>query len=85
MFSQEDRDALMTLKYVGEKVIDRLEEIGFSSFEQLAASDVQSILNDVSAALNSTCWKNSPQAKMSITNIIEYAKQNIDTQIKDML
>lgn len=76
MFSQEDRQALMSLKYVGATVIDRLEEIGFSTLEQLAEAEIQTILTNISIALNSSCWKNSPQAKMSISNVVEYAKEN---------
>lgn len=35
-FSQQEREQLLLLKYVGTTVIERLEQIGIHSFEQLA-------------------------------------------------
>ncbi len=73
-FSKEEKDALLTVKGVGETVIKRLEQIGINSCEQLSHCSVEEITELVSDILGSTCWKNSPQAKNAIADAIAYAK-----------
>lgn len=75
-FSQNERSLLLGVKGVGETVIARLEQIGFSSLRQLADADVEDILHQVAALLNSSCWKNSPQARSSIEGAIGLAKEH---------
>ncbi len=77
-FSIEERTALLALKGVGPTVITRLEQMGITSLEELRKSDVGDILAQASAALGSTCWKNSPQARAAITAAVELAKNSID-------
>lgn len=77
-FSLEERTALLTLKGVGPTVITRLEQMGITSLEELRKSDVGDILAQASAALGSTCWKNSPQARAAITAAVQLAKDSID-------
>lgn len=62
-FSLEERTALLALKGVGPTVITRLEQMGIESLDTLSQSNVGDILAQASAALGSTCWKNSPQAR----------------------
>ncbi len=73
-FSQQEREQLLLLKYVGTTVIERLEQIGIHSFEQLAKERYEDICAQVATLLGSSCWKNSPQAKAAINAAIELAK-----------
>ena len=74
-FNEQEKQALLAVKGVGPTVIKRFEEIGISSLAQLAEHEVEDIANLVASMLRTTCWKNSPQAKQSIRNIIAWAKQ----------
>lgn len=73
-FSPTERTALLALKGVGPTVITRLEQIGIDSLAELGRSDVTDILAQASAALGSTCWKNSPQARAAITAAVDLAR-----------
>lgn len=75
-FSLEERTALLALKGVGPTVIARLEQMGIASMQALGNADVSDILAQASAALGSTCWKNSPQARAAITAAVELAKES---------
>jgi len=73
-FSLEERTALLALKGVGPTVITRLEQLGIDSLEVLGKSNVSDILAQASAAVGSTCWKNSPQARAAITAAVALAR-----------
>lgn len=73
-FPSKERTALLALKGVGPTVITRLEQMGIESLQELARSNVNDILGQAAAALGSTCWKNSPQARAAITAAVELAK-----------
>ncbi|WP_280041764.1 helix-hairpin-helix domain-containing protein [Pseudomonas sp. Hg5Tf] len=73
-FPPHERTALLALKGVGPTVITRLEQMGIESLAELGKSDVRDILAQASAALGSTCWKNSPQARAAITAAVDLAK-----------
>lgn len=75
-FSLEERTALLALKGVGPTVITRLEQMGIESLDTLSQSNVGDILAQASAALGSTCWKNSPQARAAITAAVALARRN---------
>ena len=75
-FSLEERTALLALKGVGPTVVTRLEQMGIDSMDVLRTADVSDILAQASAALGSTCWKNSPQARAAITSAVELAKKS---------
>jgi predicted RecB family nuclease len=77
-FSLDERTALLALKGVGPTVMTRLEQMGIESLAELRKSDVGDILARASAALGSTCWKNSPQARAAITAAVELAKGSTD-------
>ena len=77
-FSREERTALLALKGVGPTVITRLEQMGIESLAELRTADVGDILAQASAALGSTCWKNSPQARAAITAAVELAKRSTE-------
>ena len=73
-FSQLEREALLSVKGVGPTVIQRLEQIGFNSLQQLAIADATEIVTSAAGLVGSTCWKNSPQAKAAIQAVIQLAK-----------
>lgn len=75
-FPSKERTALLALKGVGPTVITRLEQMGIESLQELARSNVSDILGQAAAALGSTCWKNSPQARAAITAAVELAKNH---------
>lgn len=79
-FSQNERALLLGIKGVGETVIARLEQIGFSSLAQLSKADADDILYQVAALLKSSCWKNSPQARASIEGAINLARRHTKAQ-----
>lgn len=60
----------MELKFVGTKIIERLEEMKFASFDKLRNASLDEILNKGALLISSTCWKNSHQAKTAISNIL---------------
>ncbi len=74
-FSQAQRQALLQVKGVGETVIQRFEQIGIHSFNDLAQYQAQDIAEMVASMLGTTCWKNSPQAKAAIQAAIDRAQQ----------
>lgn len=73
-FNNEEKSALLEVKGVGPTVIKRFEEIGISSFQELRKYKAEDIAEMVAAMLNTMCWKNSPQAKNTISAAIERAK-----------
>ncbi|MGO2392126.1 MAG: helix-hairpin-helix domain-containing protein [Halomonas sp.] len=76
-FSDLERDALLSVKGVGPTVIKRFEEIGIDSFSDLAVRRADEIAEMVAAMLQTTCWKNSPQAKSAIAAAIARAQQGL--------
>jgi predicted flap endonuclease-1-like 5' DNA nuclease len=74
-FSQADKKLLRTVKGVGPKVIERIEELGISSFEELADADSQEITKAISEELGSSCWRNSPMARAAIEGAIRLAQK----------
>ena len=80
-FSLEERTALLALKGVGPTVITRLEQMGSDSLAELGQASVSDILAQASAALGSTCWKNSPQARAAITAAVELARTSTESNL----
>ncbi|MFD2190555.1 helix-hairpin-helix domain-containing protein [Pistricoccus aurantiacus] len=78
-FSTSERDALLSVKGVGPMVVQRLEEMGFSSLHQLARADAREILVTAANAIGSSCWKNSPQARSAIESAIHMAKDHVES------
>lgn len=73
-FESHEKEQLLDLKGVGPTVIQRFEEIGIASLEELAKYEADEIADRVADMLRTTCWKNSPQAKAAILSAIELAK-----------
>ena len=80
-FSLEERTALLALKGVGPTVSTRLEQMGIDSLAELGQASVSDILAQASAALGSTCWKNSPQARAAITAAVELARTSTESNL----
>ncbi|MCE2028662.1 helix-hairpin-helix domain-containing protein [Sessilibacter corallicola] len=74
-FTDKEKEALLAVKGVGPTVIQRFEEIGICSFDQLKKCQTNDVAEMIANMLNSTCWKNSPQSKNAIRGAIERAKQ----------
>ena len=72
-FSEDQRAALLEVKGVGPTVVKRFEEVGIDSLEELKKYDADDIAEMVASMLNTTCWKNSPQAKKAINSAISLA------------
>lgn len=75
-FPKEQKEELLKVKYVGETVVKRFEQMGINSLEDLSKSSVEEITDVISDILGSSCWKNSPQAKKAVSNAIEFAQAN---------
>jgi len=75
VFKEEEKQELLKVKFVGETVIKRFEQIGINSLEELSKSSVEEITDIVSDILGSSCWKNSPQSKKAVLNAINFAKE----------
>ncbi|WP_051634140.1 hypothetical protein [Gilliamella sp. Imp1-1] len=63
----------MELKFVDAKIIERLEDMHFDSFDKLRNASLDKILNKSTLLSGSTCWKNSHQAKTVINHILSLA------------
>ena len=72
-FSVVEKSALLRVKGVGPKVIERLEQMGFSTLQQLADADSRDILAQGAELSGSSCWKNSPKAKAAVEAAISAA------------
>eukprot|EP01132_Coremiostelium_polycephalum_P006256 gene6256-7791_t len=79
-FSGEEKQSLLKLKGVGNKIIERLIEMKLDSFEKIRKVDAQYILNRGAEITNSSCWKNSPQAKNAVNAIVNLVKQDIEVK-----
>lgn len=77
-FSASDRLELLSVKGVGPKVLERLEQMGLFTLSQLADADANDILAQGALLTGSSCWKNSPQAKAAIQAAIEAAIAVVD-------
>jgi hypothetical protein len=75
MFPELERTKMLELKFVGNTVIDRLQQLGFSSLKQLQGADVSSVTLEISKMIGSTCWHNSPQARNAIQGIVNLANE----------
>ena len=76
-FTPHEREALLSARFVGPTVVQRLEEIGFGDMSSLAAASVDEIVDRAAAHLGSYCWKNSPQSRTAIANAIAVAHEQL--------
>ncbi len=76
-FSTAETQALLALKGVGPTVVKRFEEVGIDSFTLLAQHEPQEIAQMVASMLQTSCWKNSPQALAAVDAAIQRARQGL--------
>lgn len=76
-FNAAEKAALLDVKGVGPTVVKRFEDIGISSFAELARYEAKEIAERVAAMLRTSCWKNSPQALAAVNAAIERARQGL--------
>lgn len=74
-FSPAEREILLSVKGVGPKVVQRLEEYGIADLKTLAAHDAGVLCAEISHALGSTCWRNSPLARAALGGAIAAAQR----------
>lgn len=79
-FSESEKQVLLAVKGVGPMVISRLEQMGFSSLDQLSEASYDEILIAGAALTGSSCWKNSPQAKKAVEGAILAARQALESE-----
>lgn len=77
-FDADERARLLGTKGVGPTVIARLEQIGYNTLAQRSQAGVTHITGQVAAMLDTTFWRNSPQASGAIAAAIDTAKQQPD-------
>ena len=78
-FDAVERQLMLALKGVGPTVIDRLEQIGFSSLADVAGTEPTAINRTVAQMLHASCWANSPLAKDAIAAVVLLANQRHPT------
>jgi nucleotidyltransferase/DNA polymerase involved in DNA repair len=78
-FDAGERQLMLALKGVGPTVIDRLEQIGFSSLADVAGADPTAINRTVAQMLHASCWANSPLAKHAVAAVVSLANQRHPT------
>lgn len=74
-FPSHERTAMLELKFVGHTVVDRLEQLGFSSLAQLRDREALENTLEISKLIGSTCWHNSPQARAAVRGIVDLASK----------
>lgn len=80
-FPAAERALLLGVKGVGPTVIGRLEQLGYHSLRELAEADTDQIIRLVASMLGSTCWQNSPQARVAIEGAIVMARDYIEEAV----
>lgn len=76
-FTPAEREILLAVKGVGPKVVQRLEEYGIADLKTLAVQDAGILCAEISRALGSTCWRNSPLARAALAGAIAAAQRVI--------
>jgi len=76
-FSKSEKEQMLALDGVGETVVARIEQIGFSSLSELASEDAPTLTKQISEMMGSTCWQNSPQARRAIAAMISLARSRV--------
>ena len=75
-FCAEERHRMLALKGAGPTVVERLEQLGFSSLADLAGGDPAAINRAVAQMLLASCWANSPMARRAMAAVVELANQH---------
>ncbi|WP_345782424.1 helix-hairpin-helix domain-containing protein [Lysobacter stagni] len=73
-FSPQEREVLLSVSGIGPTVVERLEQIGFNSLQELAGADVLEVVASVAGLVGSRCWRNSPLARSAVQAAIDLAR-----------
>lgn len=79
-FTHHERTILLAVKGVGPIVVQRLEEMGFATLEDLAKAEMPDVVAHAAAMLGTSCWKNSPQSRAAIDGAIAAARTAMTTR-----
>ena len=74
-FLKEEKEELLKVKYVGETVIKRFEQIGIDSLEKLSNSSVEEITGIVSDILGSTSGKTPHKLKKLFLMLLSFREK----------
>lgn len=83
IFSQHERNCLLTGKGIGETVILHIEQAGIYSFDMLSCWSAEALCQKIATALVSSCWRNSPQARSAIAQAIVIARRETGHDFPD--
>ena len=72
--SEEEKCSLLSQKGIGATILKRLEEMGLDDVKILAVTSPDFILQRGEEITDSTCWRNSPQARKAIETAVNWAK-----------
>lgn len=73
-FSKAEKEKLLTINGIGNTVIQRFEQIGIDSLLALSKTNTEDVIYQIASMLKVSCWKNSPQARASVNDAIQFAK-----------
>ena len=73
-FPLQHRVALLAVRVLRPTVIQRREQLGFNSLQDLAGADALEVVTSAAGLVGSTCWKNSPQARSAVQAAIDLAR-----------
>ncbi len=74
-FSAEEKQQLLAIKGIGPKIIERLEQIGFSSLQDLSDAQAFEVSQKMATIVGSLCWHNNPSNLGAINAAIKLSKK----------
>ena len=73
--SESEKRSLLSQKGIGATILKRLTEMGLDDVKILATTNPDFILQRGAEITDSTCWRNSPQARKAIETAVNWAKE----------
>lgn len=75
-FTDEEIQSLLAVKGIGKTILQRLQQMGLDE----AAADLDDVLELGAKLTGSTCWKNSPQARVAMQAAVVWVQQRQTTE-----
>ena len=75
-FTDEEIQSLLAVKGIGKTILQRLQQMGLDE----AAADLDDVLELGAKLTGSTCWKNSPQARVAMQAAVVWVQQRQKTE-----
>ena len=72
--SESEKRSLLSQKGIGATILQRLKDMGLDDVKILATTNPDFILQRGAEITDSTCWRNSPQARKAIETAVNWAK-----------